>query len=429
MYPDWYPKSLRYNRAVKGRIFCEDFQKAGSQVIVPAIEEWLNLDLVAKKTRNPMGFPIHWRLRNGSTFEVLTYEQKTAHYEGWKGDLAWFDEPPSRDKYIATLRGLVDTNGRTWLTLTPLSQPWLYDELVTNPSGNDIKCITMDIRDNVIREVDGIKYGHLTEDAIQRFEDSLNPEEKEARLHGKFLHLTGLVYKNFDAMKYVVPVEIKPHWSRYMAIDPHPRTPTACLWLAVDELDNYWIYDEMFIDGLDIKEIAHAIKAQEGKYPADVRYIDPAMDKENPIFGTHFNIRKELMRHGIYTIRANNEWEYGKDCVDRAIQPKWVPMLGEDSPRLHVGSNCTRLIHEFTHYVWEFKKRTEEQASRQKPIKRDDHMMDCLRYILAANPTYMTREEDDSLEDGPTFKGEYTKYPVKNSEGKTAYHELVDHAS
>ena len=82
IYPEWYPEKLRYHRSVKGRIFCEDFQKAGMQVIVPAIEEWLNLDLVAKKTRNPMGFPIHWRLKNGSTFEVLTYEQKTAHYEG-----------------------------------------------------------------------------------------------------------------------------------------------------------------------------------------------------------------------------------------------------------------------------------------------------------------------------------------------------------
>jgi hypothetical protein len=101
-------------------------------------------------------------------------------------------------------------------------------------------------------------------------------------------------------------------------------------------------------------------------------------------------------------------------------------MLGRDVPRLHVAGTCTRLVHEFTHYVWEFKKRTEEQETRQKPIKRDDHMMDCLRYILAGNPSYINRTEFDTAEDGPSFKGTYTKYPSKETSGKTAYHDLVN---
>lgn len=423
MYPDWYPKEKRYNRAVKGRIFCEDFQKAGMRVIVPAIEEWLDMDMVAKKTHNPMGFPIFWQLKNGSAFEILTYEQKTAQYEGWKGDIAWFDEPPSREKYIATLRGLVDASGFCWLTLTPLSQPWLYDELVTNRN-DDIFTITMDIRDNLIREVDGIKFGHLSEEAIERFEESLNPEEKEARIHGKFLHLTGLVYKAFNPTIHVNDVDMKKTWTRYMAIDPHPRTPTACLWLAVDEHLNFWVYDELFLDGMDIKEIANAIKAQEGSLAADVRFIDPAMDKENPIVG-NFNIRKELMKHGIYTIRANNDWEYGKDCVDRAIQPKWNAMLGEEVPQLHIDSGCKRLLYEFTHYVWEYKQRGPEQAQRQKPIKKDDHMMDCLRYILAGNPTFMNRDRDAEEDAGPSYKGTYAKYQTV-PEAKGSYRSLVE---
>ncbi len=424
MYPDWYPEELRYKRSVKGRIFCEDFQKAGARVIVPAIEEWLDMNLVAKKMHNPMGFPIYWTLKNGSSFEILTYEQKTAQYEGWKGDIAWFDEPSPRDKYIATLRGLVDTGGRVMLTLTPLSQPWLYDEIISNPNQEHIFHTIMDIRDNLIREENGIKYGHLTEDRIRKFEASLKPEEKEARIHGRFLHLTGLVYKSFNSNIHVLPnIEIKPQWTRVMAIDPHPHTPTACLWMAVDERENFWVYDELYLAEMDSKEMANAIKAQEGHLDAHYRFMDPAMDKDSPLAGG-FNVRKEFMRYGLYTIRANNDWDYGKDSVDRAILPKWNPLLGKEAPQLHISALCKRLIYEITHYIWEIKARTEYQSAKQRPLKKDDHLMDCLRYILASNPRFIEQEEDDDVE--PKYAGDYTKHTVEASAPKRSYRSLTE---
>ena len=121
-YPDWYPKELRYHNPIKGRIGAKDFQKGVGEVIIPFLEEWLDMTLIKRKIRNPMGVPIKWILKNGSVFDILTYEQSVDSYEGWKGHIAWFDEPPPRDKYIATLRGLVDYRGRSWLTLTPLDR-------------------------------------------------------------------------------------------------------------------------------------------------------------------------------------------------------------------------------------------------------------------------------------------------------------------
>ena len=427
-YPDWYPDEMKYTRAVKGRIFCEDFSKSGARVIVPALEDWLDLELIKSKKKNPMGFPIYWEMKNGSTFEILTYEQKTQQYEGWKGDIAWFDEPPPRDKYVASTRGLVDSGGRCWLTLTPLSQPWIHDEIVAGADGVDTFSIGMDIRDNLIRVEDGVEHGHLSEASIKLFEKKLKPEEREARIHGKFLHLTGLVFKQFDPNMHVIKdMEIPAHWTRYMAIDPHPRTPTAVLWMAVDEQENFFVYDEMFLADMDAKEIANAIKAQEGTEPAKLRYIDPAMDKDHALAGG-FNIRKELMRYGIYTIRANNEWEYGKDALDRAITPKWNPFLGQEAPQLRIiGSDCPRLIWEITHYVWETNPILDaDKQKRQKPTKKDDHMMDCLRYILAANPRFLPEENDEVIAQ-PTYKGEYTKHPAANPERTgNSYRELVD---
>ena len=92
----------------------------------------------------------------------------------------------------------------------------------------------------------------------------MSEEERDARLHGKFKHLSGLVYKEFEPDVHVCePPRVQKHWSRYFAIDPHPRTPTACLWVAVDENEQMYIYDELWLAEMTVSEIAMAIKAQE----------------------------------------------------------------------------------------------------------------------------------------------------------------------
>ena len=120
LYPKWYPEERKIKGIVKGRIIAKDFQKGVGEVIIPFLDEWLDMSLVKKKYRNPIGVPVKWTLKNGNQFDILSHEQNTEQYEGWRGHVAWFDEPPPRDKYIATLRGLVDFGGRNWLTLTPL---------------------------------------------------------------------------------------------------------------------------------------------------------------------------------------------------------------------------------------------------------------------------------------------------------------------
>ena len=412
-YPDWYPKEQRYYHPIKGRIACRDFQKGVGEVLIPFLEEWMDMSLVKRKIRNPLGIPIKWILKNGSVFDILTYEQSVESFEGWKGHIAWFDEPPPRDKYIATLRGLVDYKGRCWLTLTPLSQPWIYDDIFTKHDPR-IYVVTTDMRDNP----------HLTESAITDFEASLTEEEKEARLHGRFMHLTGLVYKEFDPGIHICePPRINPTWTRYMAIDPHERTPTAVMWLAVDQNSNMWIYDELWLKDMDIQQIAGAIHAQEGEQPARIRLIDPHNDKENMIAGG-FNIRKELMKYGVYCERANSDPQLGKSRIRQALKLRYSPLLKTELPQLRVSRECSQTIYEFQHYVWEeYRRNKEELGEKDRAKKKDDHFMDCLRYIFNANPRYIVAEpEDEEI----VYEGEYTKYPTKKAVAGS-YHALVDH--
>ena len=423
IYPEWYPVENRYpdGKLLKGRIVATDFMKGVGEVIIPALEEWFDAQadgrFVKSRLKNPMGIPIKWILKNGNEFDILTHEQTTDQFEGWRGDVAWFDEPPPRDKYISTKRGLVDNSGRCWLTLTPLRQPWIYDELYTSQDP-EVFTVTMDIQDNPT----------LSQSAINEFSKALTDEEKEARLHGKFMHLSGLVFKEFNFDTHVVSTpKIQPQWTRYFAIDPHPRTATACLWLAVDEQDNIWVYDELRCEGMSLAEVAMSIKAQEGELPADIRFIDPAMDKDDELAGG-FNVRKELTRNGIYCRRANNDTNLGFSFIRSALKPQFSSTYGKNLPRLRVSRDCRNLIFEFQHYIWdEYTMRPEDHDPKQKPKKKDDHYLDCLRYIMNARPAFRRVEPEEEIK----YTGTYVKYPTtRPTEGRgSTYSSLVDKRS
>ena len=420
-YPEWYPECNRFTKPIKGRIIATDFGKGVGEVIIPTMDQWIDTTVggsfIAQRIRNPIGIPVKWIFTNGSSFDIVTHEQSTEQFEGWSGDLAWFDEPPPRDKYIATRRGLVDNNGKTMLTLTPLKQPWIYDDIYTNDDPNYFT-VTMDITDNPT----------LTKEAISAFSESLSEEEKEARLHGKFRHLSGLVFKEFDPEIHIWhnPKAAK-HWTTYFAIDPHPRTPTACLWLSVDEQDQLYVVDELWLPEMTAGEIANAIKSQEVNHPSRFKYIDPAMDKDNELAGG-FNIRRELMKYGVACSRANNDFDYGVGKIREALRPRFIPLFNTSIPRLRIAAHCKHLIYEFQHYIWdEYTMRPEDHDPKQKVKKKDDHFVDCLRYILNANPRFWRAEDEGDSE--VQFVGEYTKYPTSTqirTVKASAYYDLVD---
>lgn len=419
-YPAWYPVENRLKGPLKGRIVAKDLQKGIGEVIIPFLDEWLDPSLVDKKWKNPIGIPVKWTMKNGSVFDILTHEMTTEQFEGWKGHVAWFDEPPPRDKYIATLRGLVDYRGLNWLTLTPLTQPWIYDEIFTRGSINDDTFVAvMDMTDNP----------HLSDEAIREFASRLTEDEREARLHGRFLHLTGLVYKDFSPDIHVVEpssIPMQRDWTRYFAIDPHERTPTACIWVAVDPNENLWVYDELWLGNMNIQQIAEAIVVQEGNLKPHVRLIDPHADKDNNIAGG-FNIRKELMKYGVFTQRANSDPFLGRSRVREALKPNFSHISKSYTSRFKLARNCTQTIYEFQHYVYdEYKRNKDEIDPKERPKKKNDHFMDCLRYIFNHGPRYVEAQVE---EDSVVYKGEYTKYPSRKSSaptGGSSYYDNVE---
>lgn len=395
-YPEWYPLEGRFSGPTRGRIIVTDYKKGSNEVLEPKIEHWFDPACIIK-TERFLGHIIKLFIKHiaggTSTIDIMTHEQDSMAFEGWAGHWAWFDEPPPREKFVATQRGLVDFNGRCWLTLTPISEPWLYDEIVGKASDR-VWFTTIDIRDNP----------YLSEQAIKDFEATLMPEEKEARIHGKFIHLAGRVYKDFDPDIHCLVKMPKgwEDWPTWFVLDPADRRPHHGIWAKVDPMDNIYIFDELVYKGTiadTCKEILVREKMRGINPDHVIRILDP--NKGNtPTAATGLKLVEEFAKDGnniYFTATVNDDLALGHLAV--------AEKLGYDKTKLRDGLNHPKLmfiadstrecVKQLLSYVWDDWrgdiKGSRSQKEKPKDINKD--MPDAIRYLVMSGPTWYYDEE------------------------------------
>lgn len=374
-YPEWFPKHRRLTPPTFGRITISEYKEHG-RVLVEKIKEWFPADSIKKWYRNPQGYVTGLEGKNGSHISILTHEQETKAHEGWSGHWAWFDEPCPKDKFIATIRGLVDRNGECFFTLTPLSEPWLSDEIYEeNPHLWD----TFDFN--------AYNNPFINRQALDDFFSSVDPIELPARKFGKFIHLEGAVYASFSRQRHVVPQKALPeHWPRFCVIDPHDRRPFAIGWYAVDPTNRVWIYDESPRDAmfhkihsttLKTNDFVTIIRNQECRDNIMKRIIDRRYGMRRSVM-TGYTIQEDLMQYDLYFEPSYDDTLGGIEAGHIAVKE----LLGrpDEEPRLLVMDNCKNHIYGFTHYVYD--------RDTGKPKEEGKDYMDLIRYLAKDNPRY-----------------------------------------
>ena len=68
--------------------------------------------------------------------------------------------------------------------------------------------------------------------------------------------------------------------------------------------------------------------------------------------------------------------------------------------RLKVFSTCKHLIWEIERYHWAERRETVAGEAKHQPYKKDDHLMDCMRYIIAGRPTKAIKDENQKIQRG-----------------------------
>lgn len=406
-YRPWYPVGhpLRVVRLPSGRpipvpnvgrILAENYEQAIRQTIIPKFDEWAPRALIKRIDKNTRGIPVSIEWTNGSIIYLMSNDQDDMAFEGPAGHWFWCDEPPEYRKYTGLKRGLVDQGGHCWITMTPLSQPWINDTILARAGdpNSGVSAHKFYIWDNCVENG-----GYLERAAIEAFLQDLREDELEARLHGKFLHLAGLVYKTWEPNEpfFVPEREIPRSWPRVQLVDPHSHKPLALLWLAVSPSDTVFCYRATYERSLrTIKDAADYIKRVEGwetpKYageqaePVALRIIDWSANEDERTSG--LSILGAFANEGLHYMKARKQdAEFGYDAIHEALKLKYE----WSTPQLVVFNTCGPVKHNFMHFCyddWATGRQNELKGPKEGYRARDDDFIDLIRYYYQHRINY-----------------------------------------
>ncbi len=360
-----YPKS--------GRIVCP--HTTVESTTIPALIEWLPMGKYHNEKRGK-NYEYHWWTDTGFDFDIMTIDQDVKEFESATIGWAWFDEPPPEAIYKATVARM-RKGGIIIMTATPLTgSAWIYDQIFTNPQQGQRDYVEADIEANCKQH--GIR-GILEHEHIEKMVSEFTDEDKQARVFGKFQHLTGLVFKKFTPKIHVIrPFPVT--YNDFIVVerlDIHPRNPDACGWYAIDRKGRMFIVDELW-GNFRIDELAYRIKNKADNYRVVDRRIDPSafiVDQH-----TNTSVAKKLDEFGLTYLPATKDRAQAIIATRDLLDYEEVNGTYVREPMLYVFDTCVRHIWEFQH--WQYNEYTGKSADRhgqsERPQDKDDHMMENL---------------------------------------------------
>lgn len=396
-YPDWFPKERRFKHPIRAVISATGFPVV-SRVIEPKIFSLLPRDYFTVK-RSSMGYIFKISCKDGSTVDILTSEMADEAYESADWDFAWEDEPQQQRKREALMRGLVDRNGIEVITFTPLSEPWMKDEIVDKADGQKIEVFSASTRDNMF-DIKGNPI--LSEEGIKRLEDNVSEEYREARLHGVFFTMRGLVYKGFTSD------HIKEFTYQYpdpviCVLDPHDRLPHHAIWAFIDRQNDILVDSELIVHcELDILA-DKIVKFEEAHgYRMKKRLIDPNFGRRPSAPGSNRSVMQELARYGAAFYEACDNIELGHMVVREYLKyDRQKPVTAVNKPKLFFHRLQTpatiKSVRNLQFQEWQGKTKGERDP-KEVEKEKENHGADTVRYLCVGRPAF--RSLADSYERG-----------------------------
>jgi len=345
-------------------------------------------------------------------------DQGRAKFQGTSQHWIWFDEEPPEDIYAECKMRIIDTRGDIWGTMTPLQGlTWVYDTVYMNEQNDpEVKNWLMEWADNP----------WLSPEEIAQLEATMTEDEREARQYGRFVAMSGLVYKEFSEDIHVIdPFQVPLEWYNNISIDPGLAAPLSCHFYAVDYDGNIYVIAEHYQAGESVEYHSRAIHrlARELEWPQERGFlralIDPAANQKT--LAAEKSVSELFWDNKIYvdTHVNKDKWtgiQRVKQCLK--LRPnEQTDVWPRGKPKLFIFKTCPMLIKEIKSYRW--------KPDADEPIKKNDHAMDELRYFVMTRPeikdldsfmpgsntdarrydfnTELGRDEDDDEE--PTRRG------------------------
>ena len=353
------PESAIFKRP--GRVCCVSLTSNESiRVQRPKIENFLPAGTYWKN-RHGAGEAFA-QLPNGGAILFKTVDQGARSFQADAWDLCCFDEDPgaaNEPVFNEARMRLVDRRGWCLMTLTPLNGlTWIWDRFVNDPEPGSL-CHWIHGEDNP----------HIPSDELAALLKSYGSHERAARARGEFSQLEGRVYQDWSRELNVVEAfEVPEDWERVAGLDYGTRNPACLLLAAIDPADDViHIICEFYQSNRTLSAQVESFREMFKKYGEPGLIIADPEDR-----GSRISMARD---HDMPTVKAKKEIRAGLSSVAERLAPD-----AEGRPHLVVHSNCVNLIREIEGYVWDTRKGKGDQPD--KPLKREDHAVDALRYLV-----------------------------------------------
>lgn len=319
--------------------------------------------------------------KNGTILTGKSAEAGREKFQGASVDLIWIDEECEKQVYDECYQRTIDCSGKILLTQTPLTDinsgvkdPWVFDLYEDWLAGNKNLefCQLSMLNSPFISDKD-------KEEARNKWAG--DPEE-DARLYGKFVRRSGLVYSLWSNTVHLVkPFAVPQYWSRIVSIDPAATGITAGLWIAVNPEGDYFAFREYYERERTVSEHAKSLMMLVSGEPVDYWLLDPYWGGQRNA-ETHKD-GAQLYREAGIPVRLPDVGKEGyavnvsREYINATVTP------GSRHPKFYCFEGLPHFLHEITHYTYDmFTKGEQRGLSKEKPRKRNDHLMNAMQYAM-----------------------------------------------
>lgn len=367
---------------------------------------------IKKQGPNVVGHPLpsYIEFKNGSiiTFKSAKGESREK-FQAAGVNLISIDEEISADIFDELEARTLATGGEFIISATLVeSYDWILD-LEQRGLNND--------PDVFISRLDTRRNPYINQKVLGILLKKWSSDTQQYRIEGKSRRSHGLVYNTWENEKHrIARFPIPLEWKRLRAIDPGIRT-CAVLWIAIAPDDHAYAYRELYAHNEPLHQIAIAIKSCEGyslnkelshkfehfvwektedreSETIDVSLIDPKA-KARFESGAVGILEQLHTRYALSSIPADNELRAGLEDVRQ-----WLDPQADGLPGFRCFEHLDNFLSEVRGYRLSMRKPTKYQGEPlDKPIRKDNHLMDCWRYIARERPKFKkyprTEEYDD----------------------------------
>ena len=348
-----------------------------------------------------------YRTDNGWLIDIMSYDMDKQQFEGATLGIVLFNEPPPKLIYTACMLRL-RMGGKVLMPMTPLFDAgWIQDDIIDGEHTEKVEVIEAGIEENCIEHGTN---GILKHADIEQMIEDCDEDEKEARIHGKFMHLANRIFSVFNRSVHVAKEIIVPpktlEVETYQIVDPAAGKPFAIIWAYTDKSGFKHIYDEWpNTDFTKLKESKETVATYKELFKTketiggvrrkvDVRILDRHYGN-NRSEQTGLTLKENFEDEGIDFIdsyNCDNEVETGIQKVkDDLGYNKKEPLSALNRPKLIISPHCTNTI-----------KSMEKFCRNHLGRPKDDHwkdFCDVVRYYCVYSPELFTAERPHKKKD------------------------------